>query len=169
MPDRGFLLNNELTDFNFTKDPDGSVPANYPDGGKRPRSSMAPTIVFDRRGPAVALGSPGGASIITTVLQVLVHRIDFGLSLPDAVAAPRASQRNGASTQAEQAFVTSYGDILQGTEEGHYGHTFVAPPAPGELGAVAAIGFGRHGSQQAVAEPTRRGGGSAMVVKPKPG
>ena len=170
VPDRGFLLNNELTDFNFTLDPDAEPddppPANYPAPGKRPRSSMAPTIVFDRGRPAVALGSPGGATIITTVLQVLVHHIDFGLGLPEAVAAPRASQRNSATTPAEQAFIDSYGDILQGTEPGHYGHTLTPPPPPGELGAVAAIRFLRGGRQQAAAEPTRRGGGSAMVVRP---
>ena len=55
---------------------------------------MAPTIVFDHGRPVVALGSPGGATIITTVLQTLVNHIDFGLSLPEAVAEPRASQRN---------------------------------------------------------------------------
>ena len=156
VPDRGFLLNNELTDFNFDMDT-----ANSPEGGKRPRSSMAPTIVLEGRRPVVALGSPGGATIPTTVLQVLVHHLDFGLSLPDAVAAPRASQRNAASTPAEPAFVDAYGDAL-----GERGHTFTDPPEPRELGAVAAIGFGRHGRQQAVAEPTRRGGGSAMVVWP---
>ena len=156
VPDRGFLLNNELTDFNFA-----TGTANSPDGGKRPRSSMAPTIVLDGRRPVVALGSPGGATIPTTVLQVLVHHIDFGLSLPDAVAAPRASQRNSPSTQAEQGFIAAYGAAL-----GARGHTFTVPAAPGELGAVAAIAFGRHDRQQAVAEPTRRGGGSAMVVRP---
>ncbi len=163
VPDRGFLLNNELTDFNFTLDPDGSVPANYPKGGKRPRSSMAPTIVLDRRGPAVALGSPGGATIITTVLQVLVNHVDFGMSLPQAVAEPRASQRNSATTPAEEAFITRYGGPL--TARGH-AFSIVTPNPPGEIGAVEAIAFGRHGRQQAVAEPTRRGGGSAMVVRP---
>jgi gamma-glutamyltranspeptidase / glutathione hydrolase len=169
VPDRGFLLNNELTDFNFTRDPDPDkpAPANYPAPFKRPRSSMAPTIVFDRKGPAVALGSPGGATIITTVLQVLVHHIDFGLELPEAVAAPRASQRNSATTPAEQAFIDTYGTVLQGTGEGQYGHTLTpATPPPGELGAVEAIRFLPGGRQQAVAEPTRRGGGSAMVVRP---
>jgi gamma-glutamyltranspeptidase/glutathione hydrolase len=163
VPDRGFLLNNELTDFNFTLDPDGSVPANYPDGGKRPRSSMAPTIVLDRRGPAVALGSPGGATIITTVLQVLVNHVDFGMSLPEAVAAPRASQRNAATTSAEQAFIDRYGAPL--SARGHV-LAVATPNPPGEIGAVEAIRFGRFGRQQAVAEPTRRGGGSAMVVRP---
>jgi len=169
VPGRGFLLNNELTDFNFA-----TGTANSPDGGKRPRSSMSPTIVFDRRGPAVALGSPGGATIITTVLQTLVNHIDFGMSLPEAVAEPRASQRNGAvptdpappagtieRTEAEPAFIAKYGAPL--TARGHY---FTPTAPPGEIGTVAAIRFLRHGRQQAVAEPTRRGGGSAMVVRP---
>ena len=159
VPGRGFLLNNELTDFNFTFDPlDTEAPANYPAGGKRPRSSMAPTIVLDHGRPAVALGSPGGATIITTVLQVLVNHVDFGLGLPEAVAAPRASQRNSATTPAEPGFQP---DATVLTEK--YGHAF-SPIA--ELGAAAAIRFLDHGRQQAVAEPTRRGGGSAGVVHP---
>jgi gamma-glutamyltranspeptidase/glutathione hydrolase len=159
VPGRGFLLNNELTDFNFAP----GTP-NSPEGGKRPRSSMAPTIVLRGRRPVVALGSPGGATIITTVLQTLVNHIDFGMSLPEAVAEPRASQRNSATTPAEPAFIARYGSVLTST----YGHTFtrVTPDPPSEIGTVAAIRFGRHGRQQAVAEPTRRGGGSAMVVWP---
>src|SRR3954468_7097663 len=89
VPGRGFLLNNELTDFNF-----GTGTANSPEPGKRPRSSISPTIVLHHGRPAVALGSPGGATIITTVLQILVNRIDLGQSLPHALAAPRASNRN---------------------------------------------------------------------------
>ncbi len=158
VPDRGFLLNNELTDFNFE-----TGTANSPDGGKRPRSSMAPTIVLDRGRPTVALGAPGGATIITTVLQVLVHHVDFGLGLPEAIAAPRASQRNAATTPAEQAFIDRYGAPL--TARGH-AFAVATPNPPGELGAVEAIRFGRFGRQQAAAEPTRRGGGSAMVVRP---
>jgi len=161
VPDRGFLLNNELTDFNFEPDT-----ANSPEGGKRPRSSMAPTIVLDRGKPVVALGAPGGATIITTVLQTLVHHVDFGMPLPQAIAEPRASQRNATPTPAEQAFIDRYAAPL-----GAFGQTFsvVAPSPPatvGELGLVEAIAFGRHGRQQAAAEPTRRGGGSAMVVQP---
>ncbi|HEX6518900.1 MAG TPA: gamma-glutamyltransferase, partial [Streptosporangiaceae bacterium] len=84
VPGRGFLLNNELTDFNFAP----AVPndPNLPAAGKRPRSSMSPTIVLKDGTPWLAVGSPGGASIITTVLQILVNRIDFGMSLPDAIA-----------------------------------------------------------------------------------
>ena len=159
VPDRGFLLNNELTDFNF-----GPDTANSPEGGRRPRSSMAPTIVFDGRRPAVALGSPGGATIITTVLQVLVNHVDFGLELPVAIREPRASQRNAAETPAEKEFIARYGSVLQ--DPAGYGHTLVPGTPPGEIGAVEAIRFLPDGRQESAAEPTRRGGGSAMVVQP---
>ena len=108
VPGRGFLLNNELTDFNFA-DRHGQLAR----AGKRPRSSMAPTIVLDHGRPVVALGSPGGATIITTVLQILVHHVDFGMSLPDAIAAPRASQRNARRREAEPAFIARYGAALR--------------------------------------------------------
>jgi gamma-glutamyltranspeptidase/glutathione hydrolase len=159
VPGRGFLLNNELTDFDFpdlTKPP--PLPPNAPKGSKRPRSSISPTIVFDRGQPAVALGSPGGSTIITTVLQILVNHIDFDQSLPDAVAAPRASSRNGASIQYEPGFKAD-ADALAAK----YGHVFSPNP---EIGAATGIRFLDTGQQQAVAEPTRRGGGSAMVVRP---
>ena len=104
VPGRGFLLNNELTDFNFTPT-QGSRARPEPAGpGKRPRSSMAPTIVLSHGKPFLALGSPGGSTIITTVLQILVNRIDLGMTLPEAIAAPRATQRNTAAVQAEPAF-----------------------------------------------------------------
>ena len=103
VPGRGFLLNNELTDFNFTDTQGGNDP-NLPGPGKRPRSSMAPTIVLADGAPFLALGSPGGSTIITTVLQILVNRLDLGMDLPAAVAAPRATQRNTAAVQAEPGF-----------------------------------------------------------------
>src|SRR5207253_1113976 len=74
---------------------------NLPAGGKRPRSSMSPTIVLSGGRPLLGVGSPGGSTIITTVLQILLDRLDFGMSLPDAIAAARASQRNTSTTQAE--------------------------------------------------------------------
>src|SRR5690606_8582916 len=77
VPGRGFLLNNELTDFTFG--PAEGDP-NLPGPGKRPRSSMAPTIVLSGGRPVLAAGSPGGATIITTVLQSLVGRFDLGMS-----------------------------------------------------------------------------------------
>lgn len=91
VPGRGFLLNNELTDFNFQPVTPGVFDPNLPGPGKRPRSSMAPTIVLSDGKPLLALGSPGGATIITTVTQILLGRVDRELSLVDAIAAPRAS------------------------------------------------------------------------------
>jgi gamma-glutamyltranspeptidase / glutathione hydrolase len=160
VPDRGFLLNNELTDFSFTPTQGDAPDPNLPGPGKRPRSSMAPTIVLDDGKPVLALGSPGGATIITTVLQTLMYRLDLGMSLPDALAAPRASSRN-TSLQAEPAFLAS----PEGKALADKGHVFAEVP---EIGAETALEFGRHGLVQAVAEPTRRGGGSALVVKPRP-
>ncbi len=156
VPNRGFLLNNELTDFNFAPTVPGDP--NLPAPGKRPRSSMAPTIVLDDGRPVLAVGSPGGSTIITTVLQILVNHLDFGMSLPEAVAAPRASQRNTAAVQAEPAFDKPGLTAL--------GHSFVLPPAPGEIGAATAIELADDGGMLAVAEPVRRGGGSAAVVDP---
>lgn len=164
VPGRGFLLNNELTDFDFAPLTKGTPDPNLPGPGKRPRSSMSPTIVLRDGKPMIAVGSPGGATIITTVLQTLVNRLDLGMSLPAAVAAPRLSQRNQTATDAEPAFLSS---PERKTLEG-MGHRFVlAPkaftPSP-EIGAVAALEFLTHGKVTAVAEPRRRGGGSAMVL-----
>jgi gamma-glutamyltranspeptidase/glutathione hydrolase len=156
VPDRGFLLNNELTDFNFT-DTQGGVDPNLPGPGKRPRSSMAPTIVLADGEPFLALGSPGGATIITTVLQTLVNRVDLGMSLPEALAAPRASQRNIVNVQAEPGFDRD--GLTQ------FGHTFTTTA---EIGAATGIEVLPDGRLQAVAEPERRGGGSAGVVTPVP-
>src|SRR5947209_17909710 len=105
VPGRGFLLNNELTDFDFVPASTTAPDPNLPAGGKRPRSSMSPTIVLRNRRPFLATGAAGGATIITTVLGIIVNRVDFGMSLPQAIAAPRASQRNSAKTQAEPAFL----------------------------------------------------------------
>ena len=154
VPDRGFLLNNELTDFNFTDTQGGNDP-NLPAPGKRPRSSMSPTIVLEGGEPLLAVGSPGGSTIITTVLQILMNRLDLGMDLPDAVAAPRATQRNTVSVQAEPGFPRA--------ELAALGHLFVNNP---EIGAATGIEFLDSGLLQAVAEPQRRGGGSAGVVIP---
>ncbi|QCB93060.1 gamma-glutamyltransferase [Cellulomonas shaoxiangyii] len=155
VPDRGFLLNNELTDFSFT-DTQGGADPNLPGPGKRPRSSMAPTVVLQDGRPLLALGSPGGSTIITTVLQVLVNRLDLGMRLDEAVAAPRATPRNTAAVQAEPGFPRPELEAL--------GHTFADTP---EIGAATAIEFLDHRTLLSVAEPERRGGGSAGVVRPR--
>ncbi len=163
VPGRGFLLNNELTDFSTVyneTDPNRIQP------GKRPRSSMSPTIVLRDDRPFLALGSPGGSTIITTVLQILFNRIDRGMTIPEAIAAPRASQRNTATVTSEPPFIDAYEDLLA-----PYGHVLVksgdefTPLA--EIGAATGIEFGPKGRLTAVSEPVRRGGGSALVVRPK--
>ena len=155
VPGYGFLLNNELTDFNF----DSTTHPNRVEGGKRPRSSMAPTIVLRDGAPLLAVGTPGGSMIITTVLQILVERIDLGSSLPAAIAAPRASQRNTPATSAEPAFISSpEGVALQAR-----GHRFTSTP---EIGAATGIELLGDGGVLAAAEPVRRGGGSAAVEHP---
>ncbi|MFF8633090.1 gamma-glutamyltransferase [Streptomyces pilosus] len=160
VPGRGFLLNNELTDFSFAPADPAVHDPNLPGPGKRPRSSMAPTIVLDRHDrPVVALGSPGGSTIITTVLQTLTGFLDRGLSLPDAIAAPRASQRNTAQTDLEPGLLDS--EVRHRLEA--IGHSFRANP---EIGATTAVQRLPDGRWLAAAEKVRRGGGSAMVVRP---
>ncbi|MCZ6605828.1 MAG: gamma-glutamyltransferase [Alphaproteobacteria bacterium] len=92
----GFLLNNELTDFSFVAERDGKVVANRVEPGKRPRSSMAPTMVFDD-GHALVLviGSPGGSRIIEYVAQSLIGVLDWGMSAADAISMPHIANRNG--------------------------------------------------------------------------
>ncbi|GGI46460.1 gamma-glutamyltranspeptidase/glutathione hydrolase [Agromyces flavus] len=162
VPDRGFLLNNELTDFSFLPNP---ADPNIVEPGKRPRSSMSPTIVLDGGDVRYVLGSPGGSTIITTVVQILLNRIDLGMTLPEAVAAPRAAQRNTTTVQAEAAFRAAYESQLT-----PYGHVFSDPPtpiaSPPEIGAAAAIEVDADGLMTAVAEPVRRGGGTGLVLEP---
>ncbi len=166
VPGRGFILNNELIDFDFSPRTPGVPSPNLPGPGKRPRSSMSPTIVLRDGKPLLALGSPGGSKIITTVAQTLVNRLDLGMTLPDAVAAPRASQRDFEETDAESAFLRA---PERPTLE-RLGHRFALTPstvgrAP-TMGSVSALEFLPGGLIQATAEPTRSGGGSAMVVAP---
>jgi len=94
---RGFLLNNELTDFSFVPEVNGRPVANRVEGGKRPRSSMSPTIVLDRDGRLHAVaGSPGGARIIGYVAQALVALLDWGMTPQEAAALPHVGTIGGA-------------------------------------------------------------------------
>jgi gamma-glutamyltranspeptidase/glutathione hydrolase len=165
VPGYGFLLNNEMTDFEFTPATPETYDPNLPAPGKRPRSSMSPTIVLRHGRPWLVVGSPGGATIITTVLQTLVNRIDLHMSLPRAIAAPRASQENGTTTQAEPGFVKApYAHALKS----RYGESFVVDPPPNRvIGFVNALEFLRPKLIQAATEPTRLGGGTALVVHPR--
>ncbi len=92
----GFILNNQLTDFSFVPQTGGKPVANAVAAGKRPLSSMAPTLVFDKDGALYAsLGSPGGTRIIGYVAQTLVGLLDWGLDMQAAIDLPRVVNRNG--------------------------------------------------------------------------
>jgi gamma-glutamyltranspeptidase/glutathione hydrolase len=155
VPGYGFLMNNELTDFNF----DSLTHPNRADGDKRPRSSMSPTIVTRDGRPFIAVGSPGGSTIPGTVLQVLLERLELGKSLPDAIATPRVVQRNAATSPAEPAFISS----PEGQALIARGHAYAETA---EIGAVTGIEFLGGDRTLAAAEPVRRGGGSAAVAGP---
>jgi gamma-glutamyltranspeptidase/glutathione hydrolase len=144
---RGFYLNNELTDFTLTPEGDGKPVANRVEGGKRPRSSMAPTIVYDAQGRVVlVIGAAGGPTIPVTVARAIIGVIDFKLGAQDALALP---------------FAMSFGDMLL-VEEGTtlaamkeqliaLGHTNI------RLGAAPikanALGLRADGTWEAATEP----------------
>ena len=155
VPGRGFLLNNELTDFDFS----GPHP-NVPEAFKRPRSSMSPTIVLQDGAPAFTIGSPGGSTIITTALQTIVNHVDLGMSLADALAAPRMSQRNGDTTLVETLLNFPGSEQAKALEA--KGHTWRETD---QIGAANGIRFYADGTVTAVSEPLRHGGGSAIVQK----
>ncbi|MFC6444632.1 gamma-glutamyltransferase [Shinella zoogloeoides] len=103
----GFLLNNELTDFSFETHDEGVPVANRVEPGKRPRSSMSPTIVLKDGKPLLAIGSPGGSQIIGYVAQALIAYIDWGMDVGEIVAMPHLINRFGpydleAGTDAEK-------------------------------------------------------------------
>lgn len=156
VPGRGFLLNNELTDFDA--EPGGS---NSAQPRKRPRSSMSPTIVTRGGELYLALGSPGGSTIITTVAQTLLNVVDFGMTLPEAINAPRLSNRGGDTTSVETN-VPPAGPLLQALEG--RGQAFEETE---ELGAATGVQVRADGVLVAAAESVRRGGGSARVVEPR--
>lgn len=110
---RGFLLNNELTDFSFRPaDSEGNPIANRVAGGKRPRSSMSPSIVFDESDEVeIVTGSPGGSRIIGYTAQSIMNMIDFGLDPQQAINSPHYGNRNGSTElEAEIPGVTGPGD-----------------------------------------------------------
>ena len=109
----GFFLNNELTDFTFAPEKDGTPVANRVVGGKRPLSSMAPTVVFDRDGRAVlALGSAGGKRIIMHVTKTLIGVIDFGLPLQQAIDLPNIYFGGGGLEVEQNSMLSAMADGL---------------------------------------------------------
>jgi gamma-glutamyltranspeptidase/glutathione hydrolase len=147
----GFVLNNQLTDFSLApRDRSGALVANSVAGGKRPRSSMAPAIILDKQGKLVmAVGSPGGNSILAYNLKAIVGYLDWKLPLQDALALPNLIAR-GPGTSAETAkFAPGVVDALAAK-----GVTLRA--AGGEDSGLHAIGT-RDGKLEGAADPRRPG------------
>jgi gamma-glutamyltranspeptidase/glutathione hydrolase len=168
VPGYGFLLNDEMTDFDFTPPAPGAYDPNLPAGGKQPRSSMGPAIALRDGKPAFAVGAAGGATIITTILEIIMNHVDFGMSLPAALAAPRVSQTNSPTSLAEPAF---YRSALAKELTSKFGEQFTLATGPilpldHYPGDATGLAFLPHGLIQTVAEPVRLGGGSALVVHP---
>jgi len=112
----GFLLNNELTDFSFSpRDATGNLVANRVQPGKRPRSSMAPTLVFDKTSGQLVMssGSPGGALIIHFAAKTLYGVLNWGLSPQDAINLPNFSSLNGPTVLEEKRFPAATVDALR--------------------------------------------------------
>ena len=110
----GFLLNNELTDFSFRPEGDEGPVANRVEGGKRPRSSMAPTIVLTDGRPSILIGSPGGSRIINYVAGSLVRMIDMGMNPQSAINAGHIVNRNGSTDLEEGTDAVEMIEGLQG-------------------------------------------------------
>jgi gamma-glutamyltranspeptidase/glutathione hydrolase len=115
---RGFLLNNQLTDFGFLPTVAGRPNANRVEGGKRPRSSMSPTFVFERDGRLkMVVGSPGGLPIINYVAKVLVATLDWGMDIQAAISYPNFGSTNGPTFLEKRTGIEELGDAL--AERGH--------------------------------------------------
>jgi gamma-glutamyltranspeptidase / glutathione hydrolase len=171
VPHYGFLLNDEMTDFDFAPPSAGAYDPNLPAGGKQPRSSMGPVIALQHGQPAFTVGAAGGSTIITTILQIIMNHVDFGMPLPQALAAPRVSQRNTPTSLAEPAF---YNSALAHELTSKFNEQFTlstGPILPLDYypGDATGIQFLGHGLAEAVAEPVRLYGGSALVVHPSHG
>jgi gamma-glutamyltranspeptidase/glutathione hydrolase len=116
---QGFLLNNQMTDFSFIPEENGQPVANRVQPGKRPRSAMAPTLVFDRQsGELLAtLGSPGGSQIIEYVSKSLVAMLDWQLDPQAAISLPNFGSRNGATELESGLFSPALKQALK--DKGH--------------------------------------------------
>jgi len=109
----GFMLNNELTDFSFLSQRDGVPIANRVEPGKRPRSSMAPTIVMKDGVPVMAIGSPGGSRIIGYVAEAIIARLDWGMDVQQAVSVAHMINRFGAYDLEEGTDATALKSSLE--------------------------------------------------------
>jgi gamma-glutamyltranspeptidase / glutathione hydrolase len=154
VPGYGFMLNNELTDFDAV--PGG---ANEVQPNKRPLSSMTPTIVFENGEPVLTVGSPGGPTIITSVLQTIIHAIEYDMELKEAVEQPRIYTNNLNSYRYEEGISS---DTLR--ELNAMGHKF--GPSPTTIGNVQSILIDReNGTFKGVADSSRNGAAIGVDLK----
>jgi len=162
VPGYGFLLNNELTDFNMTptlNPATGNPGANDVAPFKRPRSSMSPSILFKDGTPIAAYGSPGGATIINTVLNITLDLIDHGMTIQQAIDAPRISVTSaGGFVSREAGFSDAAIAGLQAL-----GHS-VGSPAP--IGSVQAVVIDLQTGKQYGGADSRREG--TVIGLPRP-
>jgi gamma-glutamyltranspeptidase/glutathione hydrolase len=146
---RGFLLNNELTDFSPQSEIDGRAVANRVEPGKRPRSSMSPTLVFDRDRKLVAVvGSSGGARIIGDTLQAIIGLLDWNLSAQQALAQPRVLNVNGVTELEDGTPLANHAESLRAL-----GHQVQLRKHDGGLSAIRRTADGWEGA----ADPRRDG------------
>lgn len=154
----GFLLNNELTDFSFAPtDAKGLPIANRVEGGKRPRSSMSPTLVFEKESGKLKMtgGSPGGAVIIHYTGKLLIGTLQWGLNTQQAISLPNFSSLNGPTILEQKRFPENTIKALQSK-----GHDVRETPLPSGLQAIEVTPTGFFGG----ADPRREG----VVMGPKP-
>lgn len=161
VPGYGFMLNNELTDFNsaptFNPDPDSFNPgANDVAPGKRPRSSMCPTMIFKNRQLLAAYGSPGGSSIINTVVNITLDLVDHDRVIQEAVDAPRISQTSANGIASYEIGFSDF--VLDDLRD--LGHNL---SGPSEIGSVQAVVIDPRGKRFFGAADKRRIGGVVSV------
>ena len=176
VPGYGFLLNNELTDFNFTptkNDATGNPGANDVAPFKRPRSSMAPSLLFKNGRPVAAYGSPGGTTIINSVLNTTLNLVDHGMDIQSAIDAPRLSVTSAGGTvscEGVEAFMLPPISVASQDALRALGHLGLG--ALGSNGCLATIGSVqavvvdlRTGKQYGGADQRREG---TVITLPRP-
>jgi gamma-glutamyltranspeptidase/glutathione hydrolase len=158
VPGYGFLLNNELTDFNIT--PQINPGTNDVAPFKRPRSSISPTILFKDGKPIAAYGSPGGATIINSVLQITLNLIDHGMTIQEAIDAPRISMTSVSGSVSREA---GFSDAVI-AELKALGHSV---GNPGGIGSVQGVVVDLQTGKQYGGADSRREG--TVIGLPRPG
>ena len=146
---QGFLLNNQLTDFSFSSmAPDGQPVRNQVAPNKRPRSSMAPMMVFENEQPVIAVGSPGGSAIILYVAKTLLGVLDWNLDIQQAISLPNYGSRNQATELEEGQGLTQQADVLRSM-----GHDVIEVSFPSGIQGIER----RNGQWVGGADPRREG------------